>query len=118
MTVIDAEFARDMARAFNGLASRMDGSNGAGVSVGPDDAGGPSPLTALEAALAHVRGHRQRQVLEVVASKGEGGANTGEISRAIKYDQPNVYNTLHELKTKGLVVLIEGSSPQRWRLTG
>src|SRR5437773_7546692 len=48
-------------------------------------------------------GPRQAEVIEQLEQAGRAGTNTGVISRAIKYDQPNVYLTLRGLTTLGFV---------------
>ena len=68
-----------------------------------------------EVDLRDVRGHRQRQVLAIPEMRTERGMTTGEVQRLIAYDQPNVYNTMHELSRKGLVERVSASRPQRWR---
>jgi DNA-binding transcriptional regulator GbsR (MarR family) len=41
---------------------------------------------------------------------------TGEIAAAIEYDFSNCYMTLRRLEQLGIVLLVPGTRPQRWRL--
>lgn len=68
-------------------------------------------------ALHEQLGHRQAQVLQVLADAGEPGTNTGAISRAIGYDQPNVYITLRVLIGLGFVEKDETTNPHTYRLS-
>ena len=47
---------------------------------------------------------------------GAAGTNTGVISRALKYDQPNVYLTLNNMKDSGFVEKDESTDPHTYRL--
>jgi alkylated DNA nucleotide flippase Atl1 len=61
-------------------------------------------------------GPRQRQVYELLRGAPEEGMKTAELAGAMNgYDVPNAYLTLKSLVTRGLVELVPGSSPQRWR---
>jgi hypothetical protein len=62
-------------------------------------------------------GPRQAEVVEQLERAGRGGTNTGVISRAIDYEQPNVYLTLRGLITLGFVEKDESATPHRYRLT-
>jgi alkylated DNA nucleotide flippase Atl1 len=63
-------------------------------------------------------GHRQRQAHEILLAGPSDGMKTAEIAEAMKppYDVPNCYLTLRSLLNRGLVELLAGSSPQRWRV--
>jgi hypothetical protein len=71
---------------------------------------GPTTRTAGAGAVERARsihpslGPRQAQILEVLEQYGEAGTNTGVISRAIRYSQPNVHLTLMGLMDAGLAV--------------
>ena len=41
---------------------------------------------------------------------------TAEIAAGIEYDKPNTYTTLRALERAGLVEMVRGQTPQRWRL--
>lgn len=61
-------------------------------------------------------GHRQQQAYELLKAAPEEGLKTADIAQAMDgYDVPNAYLTLRSLVNRGLVELIPGSSPQRWR---
>lgn len=68
-------------------------------------------------ALHEQLGHRQAQVLQVLADAEDTGTNTGAISRTIGYDQPNVYITLRVLAGLGFVEKDETTDPHTYRLT-
>jgi alkylated DNA nucleotide flippase Atl1 len=78
-----------------------------------------SPLGAdlLGQAAPHPRGPRQQQIVDVLLNEeGEDGLKTGEIAAAISMDQPNAYTTLQSLQGQGIVEMVPGVQPQRWRL--
>lgn len=77
------------------------------------------PLDAVTRArrIHPMLGPRQAQVIEVLEQHGSTGTNTGVISKAIAYDQPNVYLTLQGLMTLGFVTKDETASPHVYRLT-
>lgn len=65
-----------------------------------------------------VTGHRQKQIVALSGIWTLRGMTTGEVSRLIEYDQPNVYNTMQKLQELGVVERADdGDGPQRWRLT-
>ncbi|GAA1843447.1 PIN-like domain-containing protein [Asanoa iriomotensis] len=65
-----------------------------------------------------VTGHRQRQIISLSKLWTLHGITTGEVSRLIAYDQPNVYNTMQKLDELGIVERADdGDGPQRWRVT-
>jgi alkylated DNA nucleotide flippase Atl1 len=62
-------------------------------------------------------GKRQRQIVRLTALATETGLKTAEISVEIgNNDVPNTYLALRALERAGVVELIAGSEPQRWRL--
>src|SRR5262249_29640221 len=76
-------------------------------------------VSAVERARAmHPQlGRRQAEVLELLERAGHNGTTTGAISRAIGYDQPNVYLTLQALINASFVEKDESAIPHRYRLT-
>jgi alkylated DNA nucleotide flippase Atl1 len=62
------------------------------------------------------RGERQRQILELPDLAGEDGMKTSDVANEINYEVPNTHSTLQALERNGLVELVSGASPQRWRL--
>jgi alkylated DNA nucleotide flippase Atl1 len=62
------------------------------------------------------RGERQRQILELPDLATEDGMKTSDVANGIDYEVPNTHSTLQALERNGLVELVPGASPQRWRL--
>jgi hypothetical protein len=62
-------------------------------------------------------GPRQAEILGLLEEAGREGTNTGVLSRAMEYDQPNVYLTLRGLIGLGFVEKDETTSPHTYRLT-
>ena len=96
-----ARFMRDLATAATRLADSLEGSGRTRKSIDP---------------IATLRGHRQLQLVRLPGMRTERGMTTGEIAKSMKYDQPNVYNTCHELMTKGVIEQVASASPMRFRL--
>lgn len=61
-------------------------------------------------------GHRQRQVLALLAPKGEQGTDTGWLYREMGYDQANVYLVLQSLVQRGIVEKLTDRHPHNYRL--
>jgi DNA-binding transcriptional ArsR family regulator len=61
-------------------------------------------------------GKRQAQIIEELTAAEPEGTDTGQISRSLQYDQPNVYLTLAALRRHGLVEKDESQHPHRYRL--
>jgi DNA-binding MarR family transcriptional regulator len=61
-------------------------------------------------------GHRQRQVLALLAPKGEQGSDTGWLYREMGYDQANVYLVLQSLMQRGIVEKLADRHPHIYRL--
>ena len=61
-------------------------------------------------------GPRQGQILNELEKAGEAGTNTGVISRAIGYSQPNVHLTLAGLMRLGFVEKDSSAKPQLYSL--
>jgi alkylated DNA nucleotide flippase Atl1 len=66
--------------------------------------------------IAVGRGQRQQQILEVPGLAAEAGLKTAEVAAEINYEVPNTHGTLQALERGGLVEMIPGATPQRWRL--
>ena len=79
----------------------------AGSATGPASDATPADFAQL--------GFRQRQILGVLAEHPDG-TNTGVISRAIRYSQPNVHLTLKSLIDRGLVEKFASERPHRYKL--
>jgi alkylated DNA nucleotide flippase Atl1 len=75
----------------------------------------PKPI-AEDVALPTPRGHRQKEIAEVLLGAPLEGWKTGEIARRVDMDQPNAYLTLQALQKQDVVEMVPGSDPQRWRL--
>lgn len=73
-------------------------------------------LTFDEVDVPQGRGQRQQQILELEGLGNERGMKTSAVAEAINYEVPNTYSTLQTLEKAGLVELIEGMTPQSWRL--
>jgi hypothetical protein len=92
------------------------------------DNGQANELTSAEAAagsaLERARamhpqlGSRQEEIVVLLDEAGEHGLDTGVMSRAMEYDQPNVYLTLQSLMRHGFVERDASVSPHIYRLTG
>lgn len=62
-------------------------------------------------------GPRQAEILGLLEETGREGTNTGVLSHAMEYDQPNVYLTLQGLIGLGFVEKYDTTSPHTYRLT-
>jgi len=82
---------------------------------------GEQPLLIGAVARARVinpaLGSRQTEILELLDDYGATGTNTGVLSRAMGYAQPNVYLTLQGLIGQGLVQRDEHTKPHTYRLS-
>jgi Fe2+ or Zn2+ uptake regulation protein len=81
------------------------------------DGQGPQGAIAKARAIHERLGRRQAQILGVLEEAGGDGTNTGVISRAIDYDQPNVYLTLQSLVGLGFVDKDKTTDPHTYGLT-
>lgn len=100
-----ARFARATAVACLALATDLEA-----LSSLPD-------LTAIETVEVPTgRGQRQQQILDLPDLATEVGMKTSDIAHAIDYEVPNTHSTLQALERAGLVEMVPGISPQRWRL--
>ena len=61
-------------------------------------------------------GSRQAFVYRILAGASDEGLPTSQIAAAMDYEVPNTYLTLQSLARAGVVELIAGLKPQRWRL--
>lgn len=85
---------------------------------GGAEPGSPAGSAVDRAKALHPQlGPRQAEVLTLLEKAGNDGTTTGAISRAIGYDQPNVYLTLRGLMTLNFVEKDATTSPHTYRLT-
>ncbi|MDP9435985.1 MAG: helix-turn-helix domain-containing protein [Actinomycetota bacterium] len=103
-TLALARFARVTGNALLTLAADLETS-----SAVPD-------LAVEEVEIPVGRGQRQQQILEVAGLAAEEGLKTSDVASAISYEVPNTYSTLQALERAGMVELVPGVTPQRWRL--
>jgi len=61
-------------------------------------------------------GERQEQMLPLLAAAGEYGSTSGDIARALDYDQANATITLNAMVKAGLLLKDESAVPYRFRL--
>jgi len=73
-------------------------------------------LAGKEVDVPTGRGQRQQQILGVPGLATEVGMKTADVATAIGYDGPNTHTSLQALHKAGLVELVPGEVPQRWRL--
>ena len=66
--------------------------------------------------LPTARGPRQQEIAELLVAAPDEGWKTGLIAQLVKMDQPNAYLALQALQKQGVVELVPGADPQRWRL--
>jgi DNA-binding IclR family transcriptional regulator len=62
-------------------------------------------------------GKRQAEVIGLLAKEHPEATNTGKLSRAMEYDQPNVYLTLQGLIQANLVVKDATQRPHQYGLS-
>ena len=100
-----ANFARAQAALFSGLAAELE----AAAQV-------PNLTSGGDIEVPTGRGQRQQQILAVPGLATEGGMKSADVALAIDYDGPNTHTSLQALQKAGLVELVSGVTPQRWRL--
>jgi hypothetical protein len=61
-------------------------------------------------------GERQEQMLPLLAAAGERGSTSGNIARALDYDQANATITLNAMVKAGLLLKDESAVPYRFML--
>ena len=61
-------------------------------------------------------GPRQAQILSHLAEAGSEGMTTGSLSKAMDYDQANLYIALQQLVAKGFVEKEASQNPHLYRL--
>jgi alkylated DNA nucleotide flippase Atl1 len=64
-----------------------------------------------------LRGRVQRRIAALPELATIEGVTAGQIAGRLDYDEANTYGALNSLGKTGMVEIIEGSSPRRWRLT-
>ncbi|NUT94454.1 MAG: hypothetical protein HOY78_20790 [Saccharothrix sp.] len=76
-------------------------------------------LSAVERAriVNPLLGPRQAEVISWLEQAHPDGTDTGDLSRRMDYDQPNVYLTLKGLTEQGLVEKDTTTRPHRYRLS-
>lgn len=99
-----ARFATEMAAAYSRLAEGLRAPRSERSSR--DDARVIDGLT----------GHRQRAVFEYLRDVGDDAKLTREVNDGIGYDFSNTYSTLRRMRDMGIVEMLAGVRPQRWRL--
>jgi alkylated DNA nucleotide flippase Atl1 len=104
-TLALAKFARAQGELFLKLAAELE----AAAQV-------PSLDTGADVEIPTGRGQRQQQILAVPGLAAEDGMKTADVAAAIAYDGPNTHTSLQALHKAGLVELVPGATPQRWRL--
>lgn len=108
-----------LADAFEAAAACLRGRGGLETEARPDadPPVKPSVAAAIGAREAHPRiGHRQLQVIECLEAAEPRGTTSGEVAKAIGYDQPNVFSTLFGLCNMGLAEKNDAVRPHRYRL--
>jgi hypothetical protein len=100
-----SRFASDMAAAYGRLATGLSAPSSKPLQY----VKGPDLVDILP-------GYRQRAVAKFMSGVGADGASTREVNDGIGYDFSNTYTTMHRLKDLGIVELVAGVQPQRWRL--
>lgn len=73
-------------------------------------------LPASEDGVPDGLGSRQAIVYRILAGAPDEGLPTSQIAAEMDYEVPNTYLTLQSLTRAGVVELVPGSKPQRWRL--
>lgn len=73
-----------------------------------------APIESAE--LPSVRGRRQQEIAELLVAAPNEGWKTSRIAHLVEMDQANAYLSLQALQRQGVVELVPGSEPQRWRL--
>jgi hypothetical protein len=104
-TLIFAKFARAQGELFFTLAAELEATSPI-----------PDLATDKNVDLPVGRGQRQQQILDLPGLGAEDGLKTADVATEINYDVPNTYTTLQTLERAGLVEMIPGATPQRWRL--
>jgi alkylated DNA nucleotide flippase Atl1 len=99
---------RALARFFTQLAA-------AATELAADLEGPRADEVLAESPVLEGLGSRQRLAYEAVAAATRD-LGTAEVAAAIEYDFSNTYMTLRRLEQLGLVELVPGAKPQRWRV--
>jgi alkylated DNA nucleotide flippase Atl1 len=67
--------------------------------------------------MPSLRGSVQRRIAALRNLATIEGLTAGQVAKELDHDEANTYATLNGLEKSGLVEVIEGSHPRRWRLT-
>jgi alkylated DNA nucleotide flippase Atl1 len=94
------KFHRDLERAHGDYAQAL------ASALGED----PIEMPAL-------RGRVQRRIAALPELATIEGVTAAQIAGKLDYDEANTYGALNSLEKTGMVEVIDGSSPRRWRLT-
>jgi hypothetical protein len=92
------------------IGRQLDSSDGRGALA-------PPASEAPDAPAERARGPRQEAIVALADMADAVGMRPAVIAAQIDYSISNTYNLLQALARKGLVELVPGSHPQRWRLT-
>jgi alkylated DNA nucleotide flippase Atl1 len=77
--------------------------------------GDVAPVDHQDAAVEAL-GPRQRQLFEALARGPADGMKTSDLAKQIEYDLPNAYMALQAMERRGLIQMVPGARPQKWRL--
>lgn len=88
----------------------------AGWHTGVSEAQPAGTLAERARRIHRMLGERQEQMLPLLAAAGEHGATSGDIARALEYDQANAMITLNAMVKARLLLKDESTMPYRFRL--
>lgn len=117
----NAQFASALADALEAAATSLRASaliHGSDLSSTPPPSVESVDTSAVERARsAHPQlGERQAEIIDLLEAAEPTGTDTGSISRALDYDQPNVYLTLAALIRHQLAEKDATTHPHCYRL--
>jgi alkylated DNA nucleotide flippase Atl1 len=67
--------------------------------------------------VPQLKGAIQRRIAGLPQLATADGMTAGEVARQLAYDEANTYTALNSLEKAGLVEVVSGATPRRWRLT-
>ena len=116
----DAAIAQFCIEAGEAL-TRLGRALGAAASVAaPGGEGGDTDREDTMARLVgSAPGSRQKETLAVPGLESEEGLTTAQVHAHLRRsinDEPNTNGTLHRLVQLGLIEIVHGAEPRRWRL--
>jgi hypothetical protein len=109
-----SRFLRTIGTAMLELAQELEAAQTDGQDQEQDEAHHARPQRAVP--LPHVRGPRKQAILMVEGLNSDFGMTAGPIADAAGTDGFNVYEPLGKLELEGVLELVPGSRPRRWRL--